>query len=309
MAFNRHQLAHPFIAYHPIYNLPLPDGHRFPMLKYELLPKQLLLENVVTESDFFEPEALDKKFLEGIHDPAYLSKIFNLDLNRKETLRMGFPLSQQLIDRELYIADGTIKASKIALAKGIGFNISGGTHHAGYNWAEGFCLLNDHAIAAGYLLREIGLKRILIIDLDVHQGNGTANIFQNEPRVFTFSMHGERNFPFIKEKSDLDIGLPDKITGKEYLPILKKNLEYLFQKVKPQFVFFQSGVDVLETDKMGRMKLTMDDCRHRDALVFEYCKKYQVPVEVSIGGGYSQQMRSIVNAHANTYKQGIQILG
>lgn len=298
-----------FIAYHPIFKHPLPEGHRFPMIKYELLPKQLLLEGVVDESAFFAPEIVDLEHLKGVHDAEYVQRLMKLSLDKKEIRRIGFPLSDQLIERELRIAEGAIKASEAALKSKIGFSIAGGTHHAGRDFGEGFCLLNDQAIAANFLLNHYDLKQILIIDLDVHQGNGTAHIFQDEPRVFTFSMHGQNNFPFIKEQSDLDIGLPDGIIGDDYLAILTEKLEQLFDLTTPDFVFYQSGVDVIESDKLGKLKLTLDDCRQRDRMVFEQCEKHNLPVQVSMGGGYSKNLSDIINAHCNTYKEGIGILG
>lgn len=294
-----------FIAFNPIFKHPLPEGHRFPMLKYELLPEQLLLEGVITEKDIFSPEPVDTKFLEGVHDNGYVEKLLSLQLDSKEIRRIGFPLSHQLIERELSIAEGTIQSALAAMSRGIGFNIAGGTHHAGAAWGEGFCLLNDQAIAANYLIKHQKFNQILIIDLDVHQGNGTADIFKNENKVFTFSMHGQNNFPFKKEKSDLDVGLPDGINGKDYLRILEKQLSALFINIQPEFIFYQSGVDVLESDKMGKLKLTIDDCRQRDILVFEHCKKFGIPVQVSMGGGYSRRIQDIVNAHCHTYKEGI----
>ncbi len=297
-----------FIAYHPVYRLPLPEDHRFPMDKYELLPQQLLREGIVKKSDFFEPQPVDKEFLNGVHDPKYMERLFNLELDKKEIRRIGFPLIPELVDRELIIIDGTIKTAEIALESGIGFNISGGTHHAGYDFGEGFCVLNDQAVAANYLIKHKNQKKILIIDLDVHQGNGTADIFKDDDSVFTFSMHGQKNFPFKKEISDLDVGLDDGIEGAEYLERLKSILNQLIPKVKPDFIFFQSGVDVLETDRMGRLKLTAEDCRQRDILVFETCKKHGIPVQVSMGGGYSPQLRNIIDAHANTFKEGIRIM-
>lgn len=298
-------LPKPFIAFHPIFKHPLPAGHRFPMIKYELLPEQLLLEGVVTENDFFSPEPVGKAQLYGVHQKTYLDNLFALQLDPKEIRRIGFPISEQLIERELRIAAGTLQASLAAFERGIGFNIAGGTHHAGSNWGEGFCLLNDQAVAAHYLLRHKNFRQILIIDLDVHQGNGTAEIFQNENRVFTFSMHGQNNFPFKKEKSDVDVGLPDGISGKEYLKILEQQLSRLFSNLQPEFIFYQAGVDVLESDKMGKLKLTSEDCRQRDILIFEYCKKFRIPIQVSMGGGYSKRIQDIVNAHCHTYKEGI----
>lgn len=298
----------PFIAWHPIFKHPLPERHRFPMIKYELLPEQLLSEGVITDRDLFEPESIERSLLEGIHCSSYLEKLFSLSLDRKEERDIGLPLSQTLISRELTIAGGTVQAARAALERGIGFNIAGGTHHAGTHWGEGFCLLNDQAVAAGYLIRKQGLRRILFIDLDVHQGNGTADIFKDDDRVFTFSMHGQKNYPFKKEQSDWDVGLPDGTSGKEYLPILSEKLDELYERSQPEFVFFQAGADVLETDKLGRLKLSMEDCRQRDQLVFRFCKKWQLPVQVSMGGGYSNQISHIVNAHCNTYKTGISML-
>ena len=180
--------------------------------------------------------------------------------------------------------------------------MAGGTHHAGSNWAEGFCLLNDQAIAANYLLDRGLSQRILIIDLDVHQGNGTAEIFKNEDRVFTFSMHAEKNFPFRKEKSDLDIGLEDGISDKEYLEILSENFERILKVHQPDFVFYLSGVDVLATDKLGKLSLSLNGCKQRDEIVFKTCQLFNLPVQVSMGGGYSPKISDIVEAHCNTYR-------
>lgn len=297
-----------FIAWHPLFKHPLPEGHRFPMMKYDLLHEQLLYEGVVDETDFFTPEILDIQLLKNVHQESYYHRLLNLELSPAEIRRIGFPLTDQLVERELHIAQGTLQAAESALKCGIGFNIAGGTHHAGSNFGEGFCLLNDQAIAAHYLWDKLKINKILIIDLDVHQGNGTAEIFQCNKNIFTFSMHGQNNFPFKKEISDLDIGLPDNTTGDDYLRILNENLDHLFQTEKADFVFYQSGVDVLQTDKMGKLKLTFDECRERDRAVFKACKKANIPVQVSMGGGYSKRISDIVNAHCQTFKEGISIL-
>lgn len=296
----------PFIAWDSIFKHPLPENHRFPMLKYELLHDKLLYAGVVDESDYFSPDPLDPELLEEVHTKEYVRRLLALELNDKEIRRSGFPLSEQLLARELHIAQGTVTAAETALQSGIGFNIAGGTHHAGSDWAEGFCLLNDQAIAARYLVNyHDGINQILIIDLDVHQGNGTAEIFEEEERVFTFSMHGERNFPFKKETSDLDVGLPDGTGGTKYLSVLKAHVNNLFTGVQPDFVFYQAGADVLMSDKMGRLKLSQMDCRERDRVVFEACKKFGVPVQVSMGGGYSEDIKKIVNVHTQTFKRGM----
>jgi acetoin utilization deacetylase AcuC-like enzyme len=290
------------IAYHPIYIHPLPVGHRFPMLKYELIPAQLLHEGLITPENLFSPGDLSEEIILWTHDKSYWEQLRDLTLPAKEQRRTGFPLSATLIERETRIANGTIDGCLYALEYGVAFNVAGGTHHAGANWGEGFCLLNDQAISANYLLHNKLASSILIIDLDVHQGNGTAKIFENEPGVFTFSMHGANNFPYRKERSDLDIPLPDQTGDQEYLQILKKTLPELIDQQKPDFIFYLAGVDVLATDKLGKLSLSKEACKERDNFVLEKCLKHQIPVQVSMGGGYSADIRDIVDAHCNTYR-------
>ncbi|TKC10234.1 histone deacetylase [Pedobacter polaris] len=297
------------IAYHPIYAHPLPEGHRFPMLKYELIPAQLLHEGTIQQENLFSPEPLTEKDIITTHEEVYWLQLKNLTLPLKEQRRIGFPLNAQLVEREIRIAKGTINGALYALQNGAAFNVAGGTHHAGSNWGEGFCLLNDQAIASNYLLNNHLAKRILIIDLDVHQGNGTAEIFQNEQRVFTFSMHGAKNFPFRKEQSDLDIALPDETDDDVFLSKLKESLKFVFEKHQPDFVFYLAGVDVLESDKLGKLSLTKKACKQRDQLVFEACLKHQVPVQVSMGGGYSADIKTIVDAHCNTFRVAFDLYG
>lgn len=295
------------IAYHPSYSHPLPEGHRFPMLKYELIPEQLLYEGIVAEENFFEPAMATKDFVKLAHREVYLDHLLDLTLDPKMVRRIGFPLSRALVDRELYIVGGTIEGCRFALKHKVAFNVAGGTHHAGADFGEGFCLLNDQAVGAAYLLHEKLANRIAIIDLDVHQGNGTAHIFRKNEQVFTFSMHGEKNYPFLKERSHLDIGLENGVGNDEYLAMLDEHLHHIFVAVKPDFVFYQSGVDVLSTDKLGKLNLTASGCRKRDEMVFDYCRQYAVPVQVSMGGGYSSEIRDIVNAHVGTYRAAIDV--
>jgi acetoin utilization deacetylase AcuC-like enzyme len=290
------------IAFDPIYAHPLPEGHRFPMLKYELIPGQLLHEGIIGPENLFSPKPVPEEIILWTHEQAYWEQLRDLTLPPKEQRRTGFPLSAQLIEREIKIAQGTIEGCHFAFEYGIAFNVAGGTHHAGSNWGEGFCLLNDQAIAANYLLKKGLAKSILIIDLDVHQGNGTAQIFENNPAVFTFSMHGDKNFPFRKEKSDLDIPLPDDTEGEEFLSILTETLPRLIAQQKPDFIFYLAGVDILATDKLGKLKVSMEDCKARDRFVLEQCKQNSIPVQVSMGGGYSTDIRDIVEAHCNTYR-------
>ncbi|MDB5263654.1 MAG: deacetylase [Adhaeribacter sp.] len=290
------------IAWTPQYAHALPEGHRFPMLKYELLPEQLLYEGTISAANIFAPEPLPEDIILLAHEADYWQRLNNLQLTPAEVRKTGFPLSQRLVQREVIIMNGTVQAALFALEFGIGMNIAGGTHHAFTDRGEGFCLLNDMAIAAHYLLRNTPVSRILIVDLDVHQGNGTAQIFTNEPRVFTFSMHGGNNYPLHKEKSDLDVPLPDGIADQAYLKLLRDILPGLMEQVQPAFVFYQSGVDILATDKLGRLKVSREGCKERDRFVLETCRQHQVPVAVSMGGGYSQKIADIVEAHANTFR-------
>lgn len=295
------------IAYHPIYKLPLPEGHRFPMEKYDLLPKQLLHEGSCYPDNFFVPKFPEESHILKVHDAEYFNRLKNLELTKKEIRISGFPLSQELIDRELIIAGGTIQACEFALENRIAMNIAGGTHHAYTNRAEAFCLLNDQAIGARYLQEKGLAKKILMVDLDVHQGNGTAEIFKDDDSVFTFSIHGKGNYPFRKEKSDLDIELADATKDDEYLKILKNTLPNLIEETQPDFIFYLSGVDILETDKLGRVACTIEGCKERDRFVLQTCHDLEIPIQCSMGGGYSPHIKTIINAHANTYRLAQQI--
>ncbi len=290
------------IAYSPIYHHPLPPKHRFPMEKYSLLPQQLIHEGTCSENNFFAPLQLTENQIVRTHDAEYWHKLKTLNLSRKEERKTGFPLSAKLVEREITICHGTIENCDFALKHGISMNIAGGTHHAYTNHGEGFCLLNDIAIGSHYLLDNKLVEKILVVDLDVHQGNGTAQIMQNEKRVFTFSMHGEKNYPLRKEKSDLDIELPDGTDDKHYLQTLQNTLPRLLDEVQPDFIFFQSGVDVLASDKLGRLALSRKGCKARDKYVFELAKQNNLPVAVNMGGGYSENIIDIIEAHANTFR-------
>lgn len=290
------------IAFDPIYAHPLPENHRFPMLKYQLIPEQLIYEGTYTADHFFAPSICEEEIILYTHDQAYLNKLLHQQLSPSEQRKIGFPQSPELTQRELIITQGTIDACLYALETGVALNVAGGTHHAFADRGEGFCLLNDMAVAANYLLRKQISKKILIIDLDVHQGNGTAKLMEKEERVFTFSMHGAHNYPFHKEHSDLDIGLKDGTTGQEYLAILEETLPLLINQVKPDFAFYLSGVDILNTDKFGKLQVSLDECKQRDEMVFAQLKKHQIPVTVALGGGYSPDVRTIVEAHCNTFR-------
>jgi acetoin utilization deacetylase AcuC-like enzyme len=293
------------IAFHPLYVHPLPENHRFPMEKYDLLPKQLLHEGTAIEADFFAPGSLDLSKLLAVHSSDYWEKLSNLRLSEREQRVSGFVHSAALIQRELCIMEGTRRLAVEALTKKIGFNIAGGTHHAFANRGEGFCLLNDQVIAAHDLLSNHSINKILIIDLDVHQGNGTASMLQNEDRVFTFSMHGRNNYPLQKEQSNVDVELEDGIQDKEYLALLSKNLDDILNRFQPDFVFYQCGVDILESDKLGKLGVSMKGCQERDRIVFDTVRQLHVPVVCTMGGGYSPQIKDIVEAHAQTFRSGM----
>jgi acetoin utilization deacetylase AcuC-like enzyme len=290
------------IAWDPLYHHPLPENHRFPMEKYSLLPEQLIFEGTVSQDQFFIPDPVTKQQILLCHDEKYWNKLENLQLSPAEIRKTGFPLSRQLIQREITIAGGTVQAARFALEYGVAMNIAGGTHHAFTNRGEGFCLLNDVAIAASVLLDEKLIQTAIVIDLDVHQGNGTAEIFQANQNVFTFSMHGKKNYPLHKECSDLDVELEDGILDDEYLNLLNKHLNFLKDHMNPDFIFYQAGVDVLATDKLGRLGLSIQGCRERDRLVFDMASQLNIPVVVTMGGGYSERIADIIEAHANTFR-------
>lgn len=290
------------IPWSEAYVLSLPPNHRFPMSKYEVLPQQLLHEGTVTSANFFQPEPLEERWILRTHAATYWKNLHELKLTPKEIRRTGFPLTRELVDREIIIANGTRQCAEFALQFGVAMNIAGGTHHAFTYKGEGFCLLNDIAVAANYLLDTNQARKVLVVDLDVHQGNGTAEIFRHESRVFTFSMHGANNYPLQKETSDLDIGLPDGADDKFYLATLQSNLGNLIDNVEPDFIFYQSGVDILATDQLGRLGVSREGCKQRDRIVLETAHRNKIPIVASMGGGYSRDFRDIIEAHANTYR-------
>lgn len=290
------------IAFDPIYAHPLPEGHRFPMLKYELIPAQLIHEGTVTIDHFFKPAICPESVILWTHEKEYYDKLIHQQLTASEQRKIGFPQSPELTQRELIITQGTIDCCKYALEFGVALNIAGGTHHAFADRGEGFCLLNDMATAANYLLNNKLAKKILIIDLDVHQGNGTAKLMEHEESVFTFSMHGEHNYPFHKEKSNLDIGLKDGTDGVTYLNLLQSTLPQLIKAHQPDFAFFLSGVDILATDKFGKLNITIDECKQRDEFVLTTLRSATIPVAIAMGGGYSPDINTIVEAHCNTFR-------
>lgn len=290
------------IAFDPIYAHPLPEGHRFPMIKYELIPEQLIYEGTISAANLFHPATCAEEDILKVHTEDYVQKLKNQTLSAKEQRAIGFPQSPELTLREFIITQGTIDCCYHALQQGVSLNVAGGTHHAFADRGEGFCLLNDFAVAAQHLLDRKMAEKIWIIDLDVHQGNGTAKIFENNPKVFTFSMHGAHNYPFHKEKSDVDIPLEAGIEDNAYLQLLEKNLSTIVKKEVPDFAFFLSGVDILATDKFGKLAISHAGCAARDKMVFEFLKDAGIPCTVAMGGGYSPNIKDIIEAHCNTFR-------
>ncbi len=296
------------VAFHDSYIYPLPPKHRFPMEKYELLKLQLLHQGIIDESMLFEPKPLEDHDILLTHVKEYLDKLNAQSLNRKEARNIGLPLSSELVNRGKIIANGTLMGALHSIkTKEVCLNIAGGTHHAYADRGEGFCVFNDFAIAINYLLKKKLIKKALIIDLDVHQGNGNARIFMNNSNVFTFSMHGASNYPLRKEISDLDVPLPNGTDDDTYLKLLHRSLQHIQKHFQADIVFYLSGVDVLSTDKLGKLSITMNGCYERDQIVFNWVKQKSLPIVCAMGGGYSEKISIIVDAHTNTYKAAKEI--
>jgi len=292
----------PRLATSDRYTLDLPAGHRFPIAKYALIREQLLWQGIAEPADFYDPGLCAEEDIWRVHTADYWQRVRDQQLSATEVRRLGLPQSPQLVLRSLSSSAGTLQSALRALDDGIGMNLAGGTHHAFADRGEGFCVLNDQAIAAAHLLAHGRVRQILIVDLDVHQGDGTAAIFRHEPRVFTFSMHAGANYPLRKEQSDLDVALALGTGDAEYLQLLGGTLPRLLTQVQPDFIFYQAGVDVLATDKLGKLALTKAGCQRRDELVLGLCHAHQLPVAVSMGGGYSERLGDIVDAHCNTFQ-------
>jgi len=290
------------IAFNQSYIHPLKEGHRFPMIKYELIPEQLLRRNICTEHHFFSPKPIEEKEVLYTHDKSYYHNLTHLSLGKLDQRKIGFPLTHTLVQREQIIAQGTIQNTLFSLEHGVSMNIAGGTHHAFMDKPGAFCMLNDQAIAANYLLENKLAKKVMIIDLDVHQGDGTAAIFKNQSNVFTLSFHGKKNYPFKKQESDFDLGFEDQTTDDEYLNAMGNVIPKLVDRVEPDFIFYLAGVDVLKNDKLGRLGMTLDGCKQRDRFILELCKSNQIPLQISMGGGYSIHLKEIIDAHSNTFE-------
>ena len=287
--------------------LPLPPGHRFPMEKYSLLRERLTAANVVPVDQIRVPRAASDEQLLRAHSAEYVQKVVQGQLTRPEILRIGFPWSREMVERCRRSSGATIEACEAALRQGFGANLAGGTHHAFRDAGEGFCVFNDTVVAARELQARGAAQSLLVIDCDVHQGNGTAAMANAATGVFTFSLHGAFNFPFHKEVSDIDIGLADGTTGEIYLAELGQILPVLFDRARPDIVIYVSGADPFEGDRFGRLKLTKSDLAQRDRMVVEAGRQRSVPVAVSMGGGYASQVQDTVEIHFETIRLGVEI--
>ena len=292
-------------SYHPDYFLPLPPGHPFPMAKYPLLFNLLLGEGIIAAEDVIQPVEAAVEDLALVHTPQYLQRLADGALDAAEIRKLGVPWSGALWRRSRLAAQGTIEAARAALDDGLAGNLAGGTHHAFPAHGEGFCVLNDVAIAIRVLQRETLIRRALVIDLDVHQGNGTAAIFEGDPRVFTFSMHGERNYPTRKIRSTLDVALPDGMGDGDYLDALARHLERIWACFEPDLVFYLAGVDPAQDDRYGRLALTDEGIRHRDGHVIEACRARGVPAAITIAGGYAATPQRTAELHSIAFREAV----
>ncbi|MBD3672786.1 MAG: histone deacetylase [Planctomycetaceae bacterium] len=297
------------IFYTDVFVLPLPETHKFPMSKYALLRERVSTHEAISATDLkIPPAATDEQILRA-HSRDYLERVKSGELSYKELRRIGFPWSPQMVERSRRSTGATIAAIGSALFCGLGINLAGGTHHAFRDQGEGYCVFNDSVVAARHWQAEGHVNRVLIVDADVHQGNGTASITADDDSIFTFSIHGEKNFPYYKEKSDLDIALPDEIGDEAYLESLDDGLERAFEKSRPDLVMYLAGADPYELDRFGRLKLTKDGLAERDRIVIERCRSEGLPLTISMAGGYAPDVHDTVEIHFATVCQAWELFG
>lgn len=296
------------VFYSDHYTLPLPSGHRFPMQKYEMLRNYLLAENILNEDELNASPLASEELLKLAHTSAYIESVRTGNVPQDIIRRIGFPWSEQLYTRSCATVGGALGAALAALQDGIAGNLAGGTHHAHEDRGEGYCVFNDIAVVSRFLQKERKVRKVAIIDLDVHQGNGNSSILFNDANVFIFSIHGEKNYPFKKVSSHLDIALPDGATDDIFLHHLEEGMKHVHD-FHPDFIFYQMGVDPLKEDKLGRMNLTFDGLMKRDSRVLSYAKTSGIPVSLALGGGYADPIELSVRAYANTYRVAKMIYG
>ena len=296
------------IYYTDHYVLPLPPGHRFPMQKYALLRERVQAAGLAGEDGLLLPPAATDEEILRAHDPRYLARVVGGTLSPEEQKRIGFPWSPQMVERSRRSSGATLAAARAALHDGVGVNLAGGTHHAFRDRGEGYCVFNDAAIAALALQAEGRIRRAVIIDCDVHQGNGTASILAGDPTVFTFSIHGANNFPFTKEQSDLDIELPDGTGDAAYLEALEQCVCHALSAAQADLALYLSGADAFEGDRLGRLGLSKAGLSARDRLVFELCQSAGIPVAVAMAGGYGRRIEDTVDVHFETVRLAHEVL-
>lgn len=282
------------------YRYPLPEGHRFPIEKYGLVQEKLLREGVLQAGQLYHPGKASAEMLYLAHTKAYVDKCFQLNLPEKQLRALGLPLTELSLKRARCSVAGTLKSVEYALKYGAAANLGGGTHHAYADKPEGFCLFNDLAVAAAFAVEKLGLKSVLVCDLDVHQGNGTAAIFRQNLSVYTFSCHCAQNYPLRKEESNRDIALPEGTSDKAYLAAIGQELPALLDQLRPELVLYQAGADVLAGDRLGKFALSPEAVAARDRLLFETVFKRDIPIVTTLGGGYHERLSTLVNAHART---------
>jgi acetoin utilization deacetylase AcuC-like enzyme len=287
--------------YSDTFVLPLPDGHRFPMSKYSRLRERLLQERIVAPDDLHEAPRAGWDDLRLVHTSEYLGAVESGTLPREAQRRIGFPWSPEMVERARRSVGATIAAAEVALDESSAANLAGGTHHAFADRGEGYCVFNDVAVASRVLQRDHGVTRVAVVDCDVHQGNGTAAIFEHDASVFTLSLHGARNFPFRKERSNLDVELEDDTGDEPYLASLAHSLDVVLA-FRPEVVFYLAGADPYEGDRLGRLKLSINGLKRRDQLVLERCGDARLPVIITMSGGYAPDVDAIVTIHANTIR-------
>ncbi len=297
------------LFYSDVFVLPLPAHHRFPMGKYLRLRERLLASGEFVDNDFRVPEAASDAEITRAHCPQYLRRVATGELDGAEIRAIGFPWSERMVERSRRSSGATLAAAREALTRGWSANLAGGTHHAFRDRGEGFCVFNDAAITARAMQSEAGLKRVSVIDCDVHQGNGTASIFAGDDSVFTFSIHGARNFPFAKETSDLDIELDDGTGDDEYLWHLERGLDETLERSRPQLAIYLAGADPYEDDRLGRLKLTKRGLARRDRMVLGALAARRVPVAIAMAGGYARDIEDSIEIHANTLQIAREVWG
>ncbi|MGB3297346.1 MAG: histone deacetylase [Phormidesmis sp.] len=296
------------VVYHPDYVTPLPAGHRFPMPKFELLRNLLVSDRVISEGQIYRPGAPPLEWLQLVHNKDYVQAYCGGTLTAKAQRRIGLPWSKGLVKRTCTAVGGTILTAKLALQHGIACNTAGGTHHAFPNYGSGFCIFNDLAIAIKVLQRQNLIRTALVVDLDVHQGDGTAFIFEGDPSVFTFSMHCSVNFPGRKQQSDLDVPLAENMGDEEYLAILRSHLPNLLTRLQPDLVLYDAGVDVHKGDRLGKLALSDEGIYERDRTVLQACTTASIPIACVIGGGYSDNMSALIYRHSLLHRAAKAVL-